>query len=204
VLDSYALSALVAKLSGYRSAADSDEPGARAAVAAILRDPPGVAPTSDAEVLLVRRAEHPDDPWSGHMALPGGRKDASDSTLADTAMRETFEEVGIDLAAHGTLLARLPDHPAIARGKRVGLVIAPFVFSLGGEHALRLSAEIAEAFWAPLGPIARGEGGGTFPYDFEGTILDLPFVDVQGRRVWGLTYQMLRVFFAALEGPHEM
>jgi 8-oxo-dGTP pyrophosphatase MutT (NUDIX family) len=132
------------------------------------------------------------------MALPGGRKNANDASLAHTAIRETLEEVGIDLATHGRLLARLPDHPAVARGKRVGLVIAPFIFALAGEHPLRLSEEIAEALWTPLGPLARGEGVGTFPYDLDGVILDLPFFDVRGRRVWGLTYQMLQVLFGVL------
>jgi 8-oxo-dGTP pyrophosphatase MutT (NUDIX family) len=196
MLDSYALSAVLEKLAAYTSAADSDEPGGRAAVAAILRD----APPGDAEVLLVRRADDPNDPWSGHMALPGGRKDASDTSLAETAIRETLEEVGIDLATHGKLLARLPDHAATARGRRFGLVIAPFVFSLAGDHALTLSDEIAEALWTPLGPLARGEGAGAFPYEHEGVLLDLPFLDVQGRRVWGLTYQMLQAFFEVLHG----
>jgi 8-oxo-dGTP pyrophosphatase MutT (NUDIX family) len=196
MLDSYELNAVLERLASYTSAVDSDEPGNRAAVAAILR----AGPAADAEILLVRRAEDPNDPWSGHMALPGGRKDPDDTSLAQTAMRETLEEVGIDLASQGRLLVRLPDHPAVARGRRVGLVIAPFVFALEGEHALRPNEEIAEAIWTPLGPLARGEGAGTFPYDHEGTVFDLPFLDVQGRRVWGLTYQMLQVFFGVLHG----
>jgi 8-oxo-dGTP pyrophosphatase MutT (NUDIX family) len=193
-LDSYALSAIVAKLATYSSAIDSAEPGSRAAVAAILRDSSG----GDAELLLVRRADDPSDPWSGHMALPGGRHDVRDASLAETAIRETLEEVGIDLAGHGTLLARLPDHPAVARGKRVGLVIAPFVFALVGEHSVRLNDEIAEALWAPIGPLARGEGAGTFAFEHDGAQWDLPCLDVQGRRVWGLTYQMLQVLFGVL------
>src|SRR5258706_15931093 len=46
----------------------TDPPSSRAAVALILRDgPQGI------EVLFIRRAEHPQDPWSGQMAFPGGR-----------------------------------------------------------------------------------------------------------------------------------
>src|SRR6478752_6570976 len=62
-----------------------------AAVAAVL------VPSPDA-VLLIRRAERAGDPWSGHMALPGGRREPEDADLVETARRETFEEVGLQLA----------------------------------------------------------------------------------------------------------
>jgi 8-oxo-dGTP pyrophosphatase MutT (NUDIX family) len=42
----------------------------------------------EAELLLIRRAEHPSDPWSGHMALPGGRNDPQDTSLYETVVRE--------------------------------------------------------------------------------------------------------------------
>ncbi len=195
MLDSYDLAAVIACLASYSSASDSDEPGKRAAVAAVLRE--GRVPR-DTEILIVRRAERVSDPWSGHMALPGGRKDDGDTSLLDTAIRETREEVGIDLARHGTMLARLPDVPAVIRGKRMGLVIAPFVFAVRGEPEVTVNDEIAEALWVSLGPLARGEGVGTFPYNHEGVFYELPFFDVEGRRVWGLTFMMLQQFFQVL------
>ena len=63
-----------------------------AAVALILRALP-----DDLELLLIKRARDPRDPWSGHMALPGGRRDAADPDLASTAVRETLEETGVEL-----------------------------------------------------------------------------------------------------------
>src|SRR5689334_10241192 len=96
------------------------EPGSRAAVAMVL------APEEDdLRVLMIKRAEHPHDPWSGHMALPGGRHDLGDGDLAETAIRETAEEVGIDLAAHGQLINRLDDLQATARGRNLDMVISP-------------------------------------------------------------------------------
>ncbi len=168
--------------------------GARAAVAAVLRPGP-----HGAEVLLIRRADREGDPWSGHMAFPGGRAQPTDRDPRATAVRETREEVGIDLDAHGRLIGRLPDLDAFARGRRAGLVIAPFVFALDGEASLTFDPrEVADAIWAPLAPLARGEGASTFVYDRDGVSLELPCWSVQGHVVWGLTYRMLEALFEVL------
>ena len=72
-------------------------PGTReAAVAAILR--PGPQP----EMLFILRASKDGDPWSGHMAFPGGHRESSDASLRATAERETWEEIGLDLTQHAT------------------------------------------------------------------------------------------------------
>ncbi|WP_437302306.1 NUDIX hydrolase [Sorangium sp. So ce388] len=210
MLPSYDLAAIVARLGGREAALDAMTQERQAAVAAILRapaGPPGAAPglaggqdPGEAELLLIRRAEHPRDPWSGHMALPGGRRDAADASLLDTAIRETREEVGIDLAAHGALLARLPDLPAVVRGRRVGMIISPFVFALRSTPELALNDEVAEALWTPLGPLARGECASTYAYTHEGNVVHLPCLRVDERVVWGLTYRMLEQLFEVLHG----
>ncbi|MFW6049908.1 MAG: NUDIX hydrolase [Myxococcota bacterium] len=170
----------------------------RAAVAAILRAP---GAGEDTELLLIRRAEHPHDPWSGHMALPGGRHEPHDPSLLATAQRETLEEVGVDLERAATLLGRLDDVPAVARGRPVGMVIRPYVFELTGEVRIHPNYEVAETLWAPLGPLIHGEADTTRPYPYEGREHHLPAFDVQGRVVWGLTYQMLQSFFRVLRTP---
>lgn len=198
---SYSLSLIVERLADHRAASTSPgaEGGPQAAVALVLRAPS--LEGGEAEVLLIRRAEHPDDPWSGHMAFPGGRRDPADASLERTAVREAFEEVGLALAAHARLIARLDDVPAIARGKRLGLSVTPFVFQLADVDApLRPNDEVAEALWVPVGPLARGEVAGTFTYDYEGQKLELPCLRVGERIVWGLTYHMLQSFFQALRG----
>ena len=164
-----------------------------AAVAAVLRDRPG-----GAEVLLIRRAAREGDPWSGHMAFPGGREDPLDHDLLATAVRETHEEVGLDLARSGRLVGRLDDVPAIARGRRVGMTIAPFVFAMVEDRPLVTNEEVEEVLWAPLAPLASGEFATTIDYDLEGQRLALTAFDVQGRVVWGLTYRMLESLFDAI------
>jgi 8-oxo-dGTP pyrophosphatase MutT (NUDIX family) len=195
-LPPYDLPALAARLARVPRPALSASTGRRAAVAAILRDPGG---GGDAELLLIRRAEREGDPWSGHMAFPGGRHDEGDASALHTALRETREEVGLDLDAHGALLAELPELPAVARGRRTDLTITPFVFALSRDVPLAFDHdEVAEALWAPVGPLARREGAGTRPYELDGRRLDLPCIHVAGREVWGLTYRMLEMLFEAL------
>ena len=103
----------------------------------------------EGHVLLVRRAIHDADPWSGHVGLPGGRHDASDPDLLQTALRETREEVGFDPRAHGRLLGAVGEQRG--RGRRVaGLRIAVFAAALDSRPPLMLSPEIASAHWVSL------------------------------------------------------
>lgn len=163
--------------------------GRRAAVTMIVRDRGG-----ETELLFIRRAEHPLDPWSGHMAFPGGRMDPEDEgDLLVTALRETAEELGLDLRVHGEVLGQLSDIPAIARGKFVGMVIRPYVVALRGEPAIVPNHEVAEVLWAPLTPLLRGDLKTRHPYVHEGNTVLLPAHRVGERIVWGLTYQMLEL-----------
>jgi 8-oxo-dGTP pyrophosphatase MutT (NUDIX family) len=169
-------------------------PNGRAAVAIVLREL-----RAGPEILLIRRAERVGDPWSGHMAFPGGREAASDESLLATALRETREELSLDLDAAGKLLGSLRPLPAVARGRSTGMVIAPFVFELTAhvELAYKLD-EVSEALWAPLDPLMHGSLRSTIAYELAGQSLTLPAHDVEGRKVWGLTYRMLEDLFALL------
>ncbi len=184
----------VRNLLGQRAPKELPEHDKWAAVAMLLRDA-GEGP----ELLLIRRAEHPSDPWSGHMAFPGGRQQSEDASLLDTAIRETREEVGLDLAAQANHIGQLDDLQAIARGKPQETVIRPFVFEVHRGSPVRVDdREVAEALWTPLLPLYRGEVDTVRPYEWHGLRIDFPAYDVDGRVVWGLTYQMLRSFFRIL------
>jgi len=107
--------------------------------------------------------------------------------------------VALDLDAHGRLLGRLATLPAIARGRPAGLTIAPYVFELLTDVPLVVHPdEVTETLWAPLGPMLRGERGGSVPYELAGQRLTLPAFDIDGRMVWGLTYRMLEGLFGLL------
>jgi 8-oxo-dGTP pyrophosphatase MutT (NUDIX family) len=152
----------------------------------------------DTEVLLIRRADRPGDPWSGHMAFPGGHHEPIDADLRETAVRETLEEVGLDLRAH-EYLGQLDEVAAMARGRAVGMTIAPHVFAVSdGPIVLRPNHEVAELLWGSLGRMFRGEVDATKEISYGGETMRLPAFLVQEQLVWGMTHGMLRSLFALL------
>jgi 8-oxo-dGTP pyrophosphatase MutT (NUDIX family) len=157
----------------------------RAAVAAVLRFDRG-----GPEVLLIQRAEHPGDRWSGQVSMPGGRHDPGDPDLLATAMRETREETGVDLAA-APVLGRLGAVRAIARGKILPMTITPYVFHLRADQPVVLNREATAHFWLPLDRAARGELDDRYEYKLGPLPLRLACWRWDGRTVWGLTHQML-------------
>lgn len=205
------LSSIVEKLGRLgRDHGQKQDEGASAAVAAIFREDEGAA-----EIFFIRRAERAGDPWSGHVAFPGGRREPADGSLLETAMRETREEVGIALE-ESELVARLPDLPAFQRSKNGTMVVSPFVFVVKRPLVIApQEAEVASTMWIPFERLVRGEGRGTFIWPWEGKTLELPCFHLGGAPVggapfeaaaiaagqpilWGMTYRMLETLFEAL------
>ena len=156
-----------------------------AAVAAVLRQ------REHPEILFIQRAEHPGDPWSGHMAFPGGRHDRADPSLRFTAMRETREELGLDLDAHGQPIGRLDDVPT----HKTGLIVRPFVYAVEELPELALNHEVAGVFWVDLPSLMNGARDTEYPLTWKGTPMRFPGYSVGERIVWGLTYRMLQILF---------
>ena len=157
----------------------------RAAVAAILR-----MAAAGPEILFIHRAEDPRDPWSGHMAFPGGKIDDVDSDALSAVLRETREEVGLDLETHATRLGRLSDVRAIGRGRPLSMVISPFVFELQTVPDLRTNHEVETVVWVPVAFLADHANRETMPYRRYGLSLDLPCYRYHGHLIWGLTLGM--------------
>ncbi|HEX4513334.1 MAG TPA: CoA pyrophosphatase [Polyangiaceae bacterium] len=164
-----------------------DAEGLRAAVAAIMREHDGRA-----ELLFIKRADRADDPWSGHMAFPGGRKQGTDRSLLHTSQRETLEEIGLDLTSRARVVARLPDVMPYASMPHP-LTVTAFLFVLDAPADLTLNEEVAAVVWAPLEGVLRGDGATKFHWQKGGVDLQLPAIDIEGNIVWGLTYRMLEL-----------
>lgn len=157
--------------------------GARAAVSVLLR-----ARAGEWETLLIRRAERRGDPWSGHVAFPGGRREPVDADDLATAIRETREEIGLELAACGELLGALA--PVAPRGAPLTITVFPFVWTVPSDTPpLRPNAEVALAFWVPLrdlrDPAAAAE------YVHPESAVRFPALLGGGHMVWGLTHRIL-------------
>jgi 8-oxo-dGTP pyrophosphatase MutT (NUDIX family) len=130
-----------------RHTVELDDPAARrAAVAILIR----LGENDEPELFFIQRALYEGDPWSGHIAFPGGREEPGDASPLDTAVRETFEETGFDLRESALLLGALDDlYPRAVRLPAV--VVRPFVFLVPEIEEPVLSLEVAESFWVPLG-----------------------------------------------------
>lgn len=164
----------------------SDEQGANAAVALLLKQE-----NVDINILFVKRVENLADPWSGQVALPGGKRDAADLNLKQTVTRETLEETNIDLSSGCRFLGTLT---ALRSKPRLGLLILPFVALLEREPSIRLSETELEGFvWIPLGEIIRGKGSVEFDFG------EAPAYTVGRTVIWGLTYRVLEDFIRTVE-----
>ncbi len=165
-----------------------------AAVAVVLREF-----AKGPEILFIKRAIKSGDPWSGQMAFPGGHRDDSDSSMKVAAMRETFEEVGLDLT-NGHYLGALDQQRAAPRGQRLNMLIAPHVFEIAGDPEFKLNIEVDEVVWAPLVPMVRNALHDTETMSITGTPTVFNGYRLAGGHfVWGLTYRMLKDFFRTLD-----
>jgi 8-oxo-dGTP pyrophosphatase MutT (NUDIX family) len=168
-----------------------EEPGDRthAAVSVVLRG------GEELELLLIKRAEAEGDPWSGQMALPGGRRDPSDANLLHTAMRETEEETAVSLSERGIHLGRLePLKPATTRLPPI--TIFPYVFGVPeGTDAQASSREVDEVLWVPLAALQDPGAESTVEIHYgDNSSREFPCLQIEGRVIWGLTYRILTGF----------
>lgn len=164
------------------------EPRLREAAVALF-----VRAHDELELLLIKRAEQEADPWSGHMALPGGRRDAHDVDLLSTARREAREEVGI-VSSPADLLGRL-DEVAPRTPRLPPIVIAPFVLAVPPETtALPDAREVSLALWVPLPALADTRAADELILELEGLPRSFPAYRYGEYVIWGLTHRILQQF----------
>ncbi len=190
------LAGLADALSRLPARADEDVPVARkAAVAAVLRSAAGTV-----ELLFIRRAEHPRDPWSGQMGFPGGRVDPGDASPLAAALRETREEIGLDLEALGRPLGRLSEVRTHLPLGSVPHSVVPFAFAVEGDPVLRPNEEVQEALWVPLPFLLDCGNRSSITWVRKGLPLPMPCYTFNGRVIWGLTLKIVDELLAVSKG----
>ena len=175
---------------------EPEEEGLRwAAVALVVRG----RTWGEAEVLFIRRAERAGDPWSGHIAFPGGRRDAADATLEVTARREVMEELSLDLDAEAQLLGVLDDlRPRAAA--LPSIAVRPYVFHVAGEVVLVPNVEVHSTFWVPVAVLRDPSVSWEHAFERAGARLRFPAYRVGGDVVWGMTERIVTQFLDVAPG----
>ena len=154
------------------------------------------------ELLMIKRAEAEGDPWSGHIACPGGRMEAGDQDLAVTAVRETLEETGVDIARDGRLLGQLDDicprTPVLPP-----ILIRPYVALVRAGVEIVPSREVAAAFWVPVSALREQTSWGIGNVSIAGAMREVSVFQHGEYTVWGLTERVLRQFLAFIGEPPD-
>jgi len=166
-----------------RAPARSAEPGRLETSVALILTPGPRGP----EALFIRRAVRAGDPWSGHIGLPGGRREPVDADLLETAVRETREEVGVELSPDcllGALDDLTPSAPTLPP-----LFIRPYAFGLGERPNARLSDEVAETVWLSLRDLPASAGKSAV--QVRGSNVEVDCFMPAGLVIWGLTYRIV-------------
>lgn len=171
--------------------AERDEPFREAAVSLVLRP----RDDEDAELLLIRRATRVGDPWSGQIGLPGGNRSTIDRSLDETAVRETAEELGIDLRASGTPLGALDElRPRIPTLPPV--IVRPFAWVVEPARLapLVMSDEVAEYRWIPLAELFAASTRVQVDVEVRNVRRRVEALQVGDFTIWGMTERILSTF----------
>ncbi|HEY6330787.1 MAG TPA: CoA pyrophosphatase [Blastocatellia bacterium] len=153
------------------------------------------------KLCLIKRAERHDDPWSGHMALPGGRVSATDFSIQSAAEREVMEEVGLTIDSK-LLIGRLPQLPIRRYRIDTGLMLSPFVYYAGPQPLpLIPNHEVAAAFWVDLDYLWDPANRTTLRATYDEKELVFPAIRIGDDLLWGLTLRVLQLFADRIGEP---
>lgn len=186
---------LASRLSNFvKEEADFEPRAGRAAVAIMVRE--GLAAT---EILMIRRATREGDPWSGHMGFPGGRRDPCDVCNFACVLRETEEEIGVDLAEWGTRLGELSDVNTGWRKDRPEMLVTPFVFRVAELPKLTPNYEVDDVVWVPLHFLIDHHNREPLEWEWKGQKMATDSYLYDTYRIWGLSLMMIDEMISILD-----
>lgn len=167
----------------------------RSAVAMVLSVRDG-----ELHILMIKRAQREGDPWSGHMAFPGGRVDPDDANAFAAALRETEEEVGLQLAADEEYIGRLSDLSARPRLRTLGMTVTPFVFRLHRDVEFTPNYEVADVVWVPMEFLLDDDNLEQMTWEYKNLKMQVPCYHYGKYTIWGLSLMMLGELMDLVDG----
>jgi 8-oxo-dGTP pyrophosphatase MutT (NUDIX family) len=151
-------------------------------------------------ICFIRRAKWDGDPWSEHIAFPGGSR-LGDETAQQTVQREVQEEVGISIAADAELVP-LPQLRIRLAGRERLLLLDPFVCHLPGPlPPLQCGPEVASAFWTPVSELWDAQNLDHLVLGDQGDVLVYPAIRLPQGMVFGITLRVLTLLSDQLGIP---
>lgn len=146
------------------------------------------------EILFIERQKNPSDPWSGHIAFPGGKKSINDQDFLDAAIRETKEEIGLHLD-RTSFIGQLDDLQGRKSGVLQNFFIRPYLFLIEKNVTPKFQLnqnEVASVHLIRLENLIINPKIIYFDYNYQGQQISLPSLPLNKNKIWGLTYLILR------------
>ncbi|MBI3757325.1 MAG: CoA pyrophosphatase [Deltaproteobacteria bacterium] len=156
--------------------------------------------TPTPHICFIRRAKWDGDPWSEHIAFPGGSR-TGDETALQTVRREVHEEVGVSIGEDAEL-AQLPQLRIRLAGRERLLLLDSFVCHLAGPlPPLQCGPEVASAFWTPVSELWDAQNLDHLALGDQGDLLVYPAVRLPQGMVFGITLRVLTLLSDQLGIP---
>jgi 8-oxo-dGTP pyrophosphatase MutT (NUDIX family) len=177
------------RLNGYKPSYIDEPSLPRAAVLLPLYDSGG-AP----HVLFTVRSELVEH-HKGQISFPGGAHDPEDRDLAHTAIRETFEEIGVDMD-HVEILGQLDEMITVSN-----FLVRPFVGRItqtGPYPFAHSEIEVAEILEVPLAHLRDEVNVLVEPRMYQGRAIQAYSYRFGGHLIWGATARILKQFLDLL------
>lgn len=149
-------------------------------------------------LLMIKRSEYLGDPWSGHMAFPGGRVEPEDESTLACAIRECSEEIALPLHVENCM-GHLSAIDTYRKKANLSMFVKPYVFALDHLPALQPNNEVARTLLIPFDVLRDQDYRSTFKVKLGGVEQRFPCIDYDDCRIWGLSLRFIDEMLACID-----
>jgi len=147
-------------------------------------------------MLFIKRPESDIDAFSGHMAFPGGKMMEGDESKLATAVRETLEEIGVDLYKNGRVIGELDDiNPNNPRANNY--IVTPYISIIKEEVSIVPNLyEVEAAVWIPVKHLKDERNIAVRWRERNGILVEDYVYSFEKYIIWGMTGRILHRFLS--------